>query len=128
MANEVRNLKTLGIRVPPQYYDKVKTYAQSRNRSLSDVMRQALDGVMEADSDESKHVSTSFQQAMESFQSQLEQKDKQIDQLHQLLAMKENSAADALSQLNRANLQIEDLRRPRSAWQRIKAVFADETG
>lgn len=135
MSNEAKNLKTLGIRVAPEYYDNVRHHAESRNLSISDVIREALNGLMEADSKKAtidktalKEVSTTFQSALETMEKQLEQKDQQIDQLHQLMAMKEKSVTEAMTQLSRATQRIEFLRKPRTMWQRIKAGFASEAG
>ena len=133
MSNDAKILKTLGIRVAPEYYNSVRSYAKSHNLSLSDAIRNALDSSMQIDSTEPKteqimlkEVSTTFQTALVSVEKQLEQKDQQIEQLHQLLAMKEKSVDETLAQLNRANLQLEDLRKPQTMWQRMKATFVSQ--
>ena len=53
-----------------------------------------------------------FHQQIERLDNELSTKNAQIDQLHQLVAMSQTNLAESQKQLDRANLQLEDQRRP----------------
>lgn len=120
------NTKYLGLRVPTEIAEKIKECADSQGLSISDLMRQAIDVVLE-NRKQSSHKSASgvsemleeVRLSLKTFQEQLQAKDQQISQLHQLLALSEKA-------FERAQLQLEDLRKRQSVWQRIKAVFVSE--
>jgi hypothetical protein len=139
-----QDVKMVTVRMPLQLYNQVKNDADSRNASISDVVREAVvrryeepvpddDNYIQPVKDLcealTKQLQTKDQQLhiqLEKQEQQLGTKDEQIQQLHQLLAMKEKSVEEALTQLNRAYLQIEQMRPPRTIWQKLKATFASE--
>lgn len=143
-----QDAKMVTVRMPLELYDKVKDDAESQGASISDVVREAvvrlyenpvpkavqmyedyIQPVKELCDTLSGQLETKdrqFQAQLEAKEQQLQTKDQQIDQLHQLLAMKEKSISEAMAQLNRATLQLDDLRQSRTMWQRIKAAFASE--
>ena len=144
-----QEVKMVTVRMPLALYDKIKTDAESRSASISDVIRDAVVKRYESPRQDDTPAYEQYIQPVEQvFQTlskqleikdeqlktqlaakteQIQTKDQQIDQLHQLLAMKEKSVDEALAQLNRANLQLEDLRKPRTMWQKVKATFVPQT-
>ena len=119
------NLKLMGIKVQPEFYQRVKDYAASQGTSMSELVRNAvereLNHTTDQESTESSSESTGLTQALTTLTQQIEAKDQQIDQLHQLLGMKEQT-------FERTQLMLEDLRQKqtRTVWQRLKAAFVLE--
>ena len=138
-----QDVKMVTVRMPLPLYEKVKTDAESEGASISDVVRDAvvtryekpiphaaqtyedyIQPVKQLCDTISNQLQVKDQQLNVQLQAkdeQLKTKDQQIDQLHQLLAMKEKA-------FEKANLQLEDLRQGRGVWRRIKGVFVSEVG
>ncbi len=64
---------------------------------------------------------------IEQFERQSGQLEQQNNRLTQLLAMEQQNVGTLSQQLDRAHLQLEDMRQRRTVWQRIKAVFVAES-
>ena len=117
-------MKQFCVRVNEELYEKVRQRAETSGIKLSDFLRDAIIKACEesdADAMQSHNV-------IPVLENQLAAKDEQIAHLHQLLAMGGKERERLAEQLQRTNLQLEDLRKPQTAWQRIKAVFAAESG
>ena len=94
-------------RVSDSFYERVKDEASYRDVSVSDFIRRAIeiavDGGLQT---ENKSSDATLQQTLDVLRSELGQKNEQISQLHQLVAMSQKHSDDLL----------EDLRKPRSWW------------
>lgn len=115
-------MKVTTVRMPVELYEKVKEHADSQGFSISDLVRDAV----VAKYDNRKQSNQNEIQMYSALLQQIQIKDEQIEHLHQLLAMEKKAASEALERFDRAQLQLEDLRKKRTVWQRIKAVFAAE--
>ena len=109
MSNQI---KTIGVKVPLEFYEKIKMHANSHSISISDFIRDAMEGRLNGGQQSSNEVKPAF----DALTGQLQIKDEQIEHLHQLLAMKEKAAMEQ-------TLMLEDMRN-RSLWRRVKMVFA----
>jgi predicted CopG family antitoxin len=104
-------------RVSDDFYERIKDEATDRDLSVSDFIRQAIEAAVdEGLQTEDKPKDTASQQTLALLISELEKKNAQIDQLHQLMAMDKQERERLAQQLNRAHLQLEDLRKPRRWW------------
>ena len=102
-------MPTPAFRVTDEFYEKIKNAAATKKTSVSDFIRSCV----EQEIDNDRQVSNTVDPAtIEIFHSQLKEKDKQIDQLHQIVAMGHQERED----LNR---QLEDTRHRPSFWQRL---------
>lgn len=118
-------MKVTTVRMPVELYEKVKENAEKQGLSISDAVRDAVVAMY----DDQKGANQNEIQMYSAILQQIEVKDEQIEHLHQLLAMEKKAASDALERLerfDRAQLQLEDMRKSRKMWQRIKAVFVQE--
>ena len=130
MSNEI---KTIGVKVPIEFYVKIKEYADSNGVSISDFIRDAMARRLNGNQQSSNEASNDVKQMFDSFGEQLRIKDEQIEQLHQLLAMKEKTTANLTeeriiikSQLEHANLQLEYLQNRLTVWQKLKTFFVSK--
>jgi uncharacterized FAD-dependent dehydrogenase len=121
MSNKLRHI---GTRVDESFYEKIKQHVHSLDVSISDFVRTAVEQTLAGPPTDVK----SIESVISVFREQLSAKDEQIAHLHQLLAMGGKERERLAEQLDRSNLQLEDLRTPRTAWQRIRAIFAPEPG
>ena len=108
------------VRMPVVLYEKLKEHADSQGISISDVVRDAVLTVYDNQGQSNPNEIQMYSALLQ----QIKIKDEQIEHLHQLLAMEKKTAFEVLENFNRAQLQLEDLRKKRKMWQRIKAVFA----
>ena len=63
---------------------------------------------------------TIFQKQLEEKEQQIQEKDNQIAELHQLLAIAHKNI-DSITEQNK--LLLEDMRKPKPVWQKVKAWF-----
>jgi antitoxin component of RelBE/YafQ-DinJ toxin-antitoxin module len=99
-------------RVETELYDQATEKAKTEGISLSDLIRKSVSQYVQNGSSPS-HTSEQDKETVGAFVRQLETKDEQIQQLHQLLAM-------GHQERDRLTLQIEDLRHKRYWWQLFK--------
>lgn len=131
MSNEI---KTIGVKVPIEFYVKIKGYADSNGISISDFIRDLMEKQLNGNQQSSNEGSNDVKQMFDALFEQLRIKDDQIEQLHQLLAMKEKTTANLTeermfikSQLEHANLQLEYLQNRPTVWQKLKTLFVSRT-
>ena len=102
-------MPTPSFRVTDELYDRIIEAAQGKEMPVSAFIRSAVEHILD-NPDTMLDIQNS--QIYKDLQTQLAQKDAQIDQLHKLVAMAQSNAGDALKQLD-------DLRgqRQRRWWQ-----------
>ena len=101
----------LGIRLEQACYDRLQECASARSLTVSDFVRESVRQAMEDDKEVSGDVS---RRELERLEGQVQEKDKQISELHQLLAVSQKS----IQQLTQQNqLLLEDKRKP--LWRRL---------
>jgi len=130
MSNEI---KTIGVKVPISFYVKIKGYADSNGISISDFIRDLMEKRLNGDQQSSNETSNDVKLQFDALFEQLRIKDDQIEQLHQLLAMKEKTTANLTeeriivkSQLEHVNLQLEYLQNRPTVWQKLKMFFVSQ--
>ena len=120
-------MPSAGVRISDVLYERIRQQAKSRNLSLSDFIRDAVEQVLNnVEQNEPHHhngngSSPAYAMLHEQLQvkdEQLLKKDAQIEQLHQLMAMGHKERETLASQLNDTHLQLEDLRQ-RNWWKRL---------
>ncbi len=95
--------------------------------------------VSDNDIDATTDVPADFQQLLNEKDALVEQLKSEIEHLRQVLAETQRQLEESSSrsdtiilqltqQLDRTHLQLEDLRKQRSVWQRIRAVFVEQHG
>lgn len=102
------------FRVSQEIYEQMKSTAESENVSLSDFIRTA---VIHALDDNGEPADVSDERLAGVLQVQLTEKDEQIRELHQLLAVQSKTTAALTEQLDTSRQMIEDMRRP--WWRRM---------
>ncbi len=109
-------MKNMCVKVEDELYEKVKQKAELMKVSLQKFMHESL---MKSTCDEpqaSKETSIVSHELYMKLHEQLDTKDAQIDQLHQLLAIEQKNAQYQSEQVSQARMQLEDLRKKRSWW------------
>ena len=97
-------------RVSDEFYERVKDEAVSQHISVSDFIRQAIETAVDDSLQTVNKSKDAFsEQTLDVIRSELEQKNEQISQLHQLVAMSQKHSEDLTKQL-------EDGRQRRSWW------------
>ena len=95
-------------RISNELHEKIQLESALAGISVSDFIRSAIDNKVNGRIQENGHSpSTENSPAFALLSEQLKEKDQQISQLHQLVAMSQKHSDDLL----------EDLRKPRSWWQ-----------
>lgn len=112
-------MKHISIRVPDELYDKVIAKADEANGSLSNFVRTVVQQACE-----NGHTNGSDNHpALEILCDQLHTKDAQIAELTTEVSESRRRSdtiiAQMTTQLDRANLQLEDSRTQKSWWQRL---------
>ncbi len=97
-------MPSLGIRITHELHGRLHDRANEENISVSDFVRQTVEQALDYDTTLSNNVGQ--EKFTKHLESQLKEKDQQISQLHQLVAMSQKHSEDLL----------EDLRKPRSWW------------
>lgn len=127
MSNKcTQNVKNIGLRVSPELHEKIRQYADAQGLSISDFIRASVKRSLNE-----THLDNN--QMLNILHAQLQEKDLQLERAQKLLEQSDEARARSdtiimqLTQLNRAHLQLEDMRKRRNVWQRIKAVFATES-
>ena len=128
------------VRINEELYDRIKTISKSKQLSISDFIRNAVEHVLQIEEQGIEQRVTDIEQNAfdvlqtqlkllhdqiqakddntEQLLAQLQQKDEQISQLHQIVAMSQSHTNELTQQLDRAHLQLEDLRQKRPWWRR----------
>lgn len=127
MSNEI---KLVGFRAQIQYHEKIKAHADAIGMSVSDFLRDAVEQALNG-------VKSGVKSDFAVLEKQLDVKDQQIADLSRQLedgsrrheqtqrgseeAAKRSDMllAQMTQQLDRSQLQLEDMRRRRSWWQRL---------
>ena len=86
-------MPTPSFRVTDELYDRIIEAAQGREMPVSAFIRSAVEHILD-NPDTMSDIENS--QIYKDLQTQLTQKDAQIDQLHQLVAMAQSNQADTL--------------------------------
>ena len=123
-------IKTIGMKVSAEYHQKIKEKADSQGLSISDFIRDAVEyrfNEVQPPSEGLARVPTEVQQVLEDYRHQLMVKDDQIKQTSEARSRSDMIIMQLTQQLDRANLQLEDMRERKTVWRRLKAVFVAET-
>lgn len=89
--------------------------AEAQNITLSVLVREAVAHWLDNNGNPSHEIA---QETVELLKQQLQTKDEQISQLHQLVAMSQKHSDDLMKQFDSTTRQIEDRRKPRGWWMR----------
>ena len=107
-------MPTSSFRIPDDLYSRMKDTAATQNMTLTDIVLRGvtrwLDTENNSQYDVLQETVTLLREQLHSVQAQLSQKDAQISELHQLVAMAQTNLSDVTKQL-------EDKRR--TWWQRV---------
>ena len=117
------NQKSFTVRVSDEIYQSASDKAKDLNVSLTELVRASV--VQFCTQSEISDESDGANQQL--VLQQLENKDQQIDQLHQLLAMQAKTNASLSEEISSTRKLIDDLARPKpskSVWGKISAIFA----
>ncbi len=95
-------MPTPSFRVTDELYDRIIEAAQGKEMPVSAFIRSAVEHVLD-NPDTMLDIQNS--QIYKDLQTQLSQKDAQIDQLHQIVAMAQSNQADTLKQLEASKVQ-----------------------
>ena len=106
------NMRTVGVKVTPQIYDQIKSASTTEHISVSAYLRRLIERRFTKDNLGKPEDNV----ALSALTAQIREKDDQIRELHQLLGMSQKNQAEMTLQLNRANRQIEEMRK-RRWWQ-----------
>ena len=104
------------FRVSDELYDKMKQAAEDKGLTMSNMIRTAVEHFIDDVPPESNNVP---RESYDALHAELETKNQQISELHQLLALAQKNADKLTDQLAGAHTQLEDLRKPRSLWSRL---------
>ena len=112
------NTKSFTVRVKPDIHAKASDKAKELDISLTELVRASVvQFCMQGEDTHEPH---------KKLIEQLENKDKQIDQLHQLLAIQSKTNATLSDEITNSRQLIENLQpKPqKSVWGRISSLFA----
>jgi flagellar biosynthesis chaperone FliJ len=115
------NFKNASVRVSVKLYERISEYANSKGISISDVFRNGAENFIDAIETDRTNVETDpagIEQVIATLREELGEKNKQIEHLHQLLAMQSKTASVLTEQMD-AMKQLEDLRQSRPWWRRL---------
>ena len=127
MANDV---KLIGFKAPIDFYEEVKAHAQERGMSLSGLLRYAVKQILTEANPPAAMGGTGAEVGLKTLTDQLQvkdeylrEKDRQIERLQSDLS-EQSKRHDTIvlqmtQQLDRANVQIEDLRVKKPFFQRV---------
>jgi predicted transcriptional regulator len=101
------------FRVSDEFYEKMRATAEAQNVSMSDLIRTAVEHAIEGNGKPSDTLNESLTAVL---REQLQEKDGQIRELHQLVAMSQKHSDDLMRQLDSTNRQLEDHRERRWWW------------
>lgn len=132
-------MRNLCVRVEEETYEQVSDKAKEMRVSLSDFMRKSLHAMCNNGACNQEDSSAELKPTLQILHSQLCAKDMQLErkevQLEQLFGdlSEQNKRHDTIvmqltQQLDRSLLMLEDLRKRRSVWQKIRDVFVAEAG
>ena len=114
---------SIGVKVMPEMAEQLRILADSSGMAFADFLRSVLAERLSNDNDR-KPPDNHSEQSLTLFTDQIKQKDEQISQandqireLHTLMGMSQKNTNEMTLQLNRANRQVEDMRKRR--WWRI---------
>lgn len=102
------------FRVSNEFYEKMKVAAEAGNMSLSDFIRTAVERALSNNGQPSDIRSESLTAVL---REQIQEKDEQIRELHQLLGITQKNLGEISQQLDRATRQLEDQRKRLVWWQ-----------
>lgn len=98
--------------------------AESLNITRATLVRNALTSYLDKpNSNQDSKIISMLKEQLSKSQEQLENKDKQIDQLHQLLAIQSKTNATLSDEIMNSIKLIEDLSRPKNIWQKLRMVL-----
>ena len=111
-------MKSFTVRVKPDIHNKASDKAKELDISLTELVRASVVQFCTQGKDADEPNKNLIEQ--------LENKDKQIDQLHQLLAIQSKTNATLSDELSSSRQLIENLQpKPqKSVWGRISSLFA----
>lgn len=101
------------FRVSDEFYEKMKAAADAQQVSMSDLIRTAVEHAIEGNGKPSDTINESLAYVL---REQIQEKDGQIRELHQLLGIAQKNVSEISQQLDRAHAQIEDHRHRRGWW------------
>jgi len=124
-------MKVLSFKIPIVLYEQIKTHANSRGITVSELARMQLTDVYEGNpetdggkseiDDRLTNVSEAnavLKAQVAGLESELVIKNEQISELHQLLAIQSKTTGQLTEQLE-AVKELEDMRQRRSWWGRL---------
>lgn len=116
-------MRQLNIRIEDTLYESAKEKSSELSISLSDLIRNAIkhvcsNGIADKPIEDDSPLLPMLKQELDKLHNELATKNQQIEELHKLVAMAQSNAISLTDQLDRANLQLEDVR-GRSWWQRF---------
>ena len=104
-------------RISDELHDQVKIESELQGVSISDFIRKSIeDAVNGRIQSEEKKPSIEDSPAFALLSEQLKEKDQQISQLHQLVAMSQKHSDDLANQLEQTTKQLEDQRQNGKWW------------
>ena len=132
-------MSRITIRFDAELYEQLQEMATKEEVAVAAIVRQAVSQFVtgqQPDSGQSsaeeqpsadkvsREVQQILQQQVDDLRTQLQIKDDQISELHQLIAMKEKTTQDVAQQLQDTRLQLEDIQRLKQMpwWKKLFAV------
>ena len=148
--NSANKMRYIGTRVDNTLHEKIEQYLEGHGLSMSEFMRTSVEQMFAEPQTNGKHSLADSQtngdqginaltEQLQTKDAQLQRKDEQLEALQTELSEARRGSEEAAKrsdmllaqmtqQLDRAHLQLQDLRGCRTVWQRIKAVFVAESG
>ncbi len=121
-------MHAFSVRINDELHNIAKNKANEVDISLTELVRQSVHSFCTQAKKEEKRDTElvdslrsqvdAIREQLHSKEKQLDTKDEQISQLHQLVAMSQSHANELTQQLDRAHLQLEDMRHKRPWWRR----------
>jgi len=126
-------MRQLNIKIEPELYHLAASHAKAQSTTLSEMVRQLIKSECHEDKDGQNGKEANSHQLdkrlydelftkntqIGQLHQQLQEKDTQISELHRLVAMAQSNADKWSGQLDRANLQLEDLQQKKPLFSRI---------
>ena len=125
-------MPNLTFRCNQEFIDSVKSTAEKKQMSMSDFVRTAVLHFIGDASHPQSNASTEtiyvLQTQVDTLHKQLETKDEQILQLHQLVAMSLRHSSDLVNQLEQTTKQLESQRQNGKWWRFFKRFRMPSSG
>lgn len=101
------------FRLSDELYARMREAAEAQNITLSVLVREAVASWLDTNGNPSHEIA---QETVELLKVQLQAKDEQIRELHQLIAMSQKHSDDLMKQLDSTTKQLEDHHQRRGWW------------